>query len=89
MKYKQRIKREAQKKNYINKNSIKEDTSMLFNGFGGCNKDCGEGNNTMWLLLLLLLGNCGCGISGSIDIGSLIFLLLILSYCDNGCTRPC
>lgn len=64
---------------------------MLFNGFGngGCNKEYGEGNNCMWLLLLLLMGNCGCGISGCVDIGSLIFLLLILSYCDNGCTRPC
>ncbi len=58
---------------------------MLFNGFGGCGnmpKDC-EGNNGMWLFLLLLLGNCGCGINGCVDISSIIFLLLLLSICDN------
>lgn len=63
---------------------------MLFNGFGGCGnntpRECGCGdNNCMWIILLLLLGNCGCGINGCIDICSLIFLLLILSCCDNGC----
>lgn len=63
---------------------------MLFNGFGGghCgnHNDCGcDNNNCMWIFLLLLLGNCGCGINGCVDISSLIFLLLILSMCDNGC----
>ncbi len=63
---------------------------MLFNGFGGCGqRDCGCGDNGMWLILLLLLGNCGCGINlnGCVDICTLIFLLLILSMCDNnnGC----
>ena len=62
---------------------------MLFNGFGGhCgnHNDCGCGdNNCMWIFLLLLLGNCGCGINGCVDISTLIFLLLILSMCDNNC----
>lgn len=60
---------------------------MLFNGFGGCGnmpKDCGCGdNNCMWIILLLLLCNCGCEFNGCIDICSLIFLLLLLSACDN------
>lgn len=66
---------------------------MLFNGFnGGCNgghKDCGCGdnNNCIWIILLLLLGNCGCGINGCVDISTLIFLLLILSCCDNGYSK--
>ena len=60
---------------------------MLFNGIGGgCGNTrdggCGD-NNCMWILLLLLLGNCGCGIGGSVDICTLIFLLLLLSCCDN------
>ncbi|MGN1222923.1 MAG: hypothetical protein ACI4T1_02195 [Christensenellales bacterium] len=63
---------------------------MLFNGFGGCcpnarEHDCHGSNNCMWIFLLLLLGNCGCGINGCIDICSLIFLLLLLSCCDDGC----
>jgi len=65
---------------------------MFFNGFGGgnnCHREYGEGNNCMWLLFLLLMGNCGCGISGCVDIGSLIFLLLILSNCDNTCGKTC
>ena len=64
---------------------------MLFNGFGGgCGnmpKDCGCGdNNCMWIILLLLFCNCGGGINGCVDIGTLIFLLLLLSVCDN---NPC
>lgn len=64
---------------------------MLFNGFdGGCkgHNDCGcENNNCMWVILLLLLCNCGGGINGCVDICSLIFLLLILSCCDNHCGK--
>jgi len=61
---------------------------MLFNGFnGGYNHgDCGCGdNNCMWIILLLILSNCGCGINlnGCVDICTLIFILLLLSICDG------
>ena len=82
-------KREAQKKKLHSiLNFIKEEVIMLFNNYNDCNnnhRDCGCGfgdNNCLWIILLLLC-NCGGGINGCIDICSLIFLLLILSMCDN------
>ncbi len=53
--------------------------------------DCGNsGNDCCWtILLLLLLGNCGCGIGQNIDCCTLILLLIILGSCNGGGNRQC
>ena len=55
-------------------------------------RECGMhegGNDCCWIiLLLLLLGNCGCGIGHNIDCCTLVLLLIILGSC-GGNNRQC
>lgn len=59
----------------------------MFNKFfgDGCGNDCGGQNNccdTLWIVLLItMLGNCGC----KVDPCLLIMLLLLLNCCGNKC----
>lgn len=64
----------------------------LFSGLGNFGHS-GNGNcvcSLIWLMFLLSM--CGCDTNGMFggDCSNLIVLLLLLSYCSNGCgSTPC
>ena len=59
-----------------------------FFGRGDCGCGFGGGDNCCWIILLLMLcGGCG-GMTQTVDICTLILLLVILGK-DNGCGKTC
>ena len=86
-------KNDAQKKKYINtkiKKTIKnyKEETFMQGFFGRGDNGCG-GDNCCWIILLLMLcGGCG-GMNQTVDICTLILLLVILGKDNNGCGRTC